>query len=102
MELKDFIKNALVSIVEGVDEANESCDRFRMFSNIHHSKNIDGELVEFEISVVVDETKEGIKKAGVGIKVVNMLTGDLSGEDKRKEQNQHTNKLKFRVFVTEK
>lgn len=102
MELKDFIKNALVGIVEGVDEANESHDRFRMFGFTSHLSGVSGEVVEFDVSVVVDETKEGSKKAGAGIKVINLFTGDISAEDKKKEQNQNVNKLKFKVFVKEK
>lgn len=51
---------------------------------------------------MVDEAKEDSKKSGVGIKVVNLFTGELSGEDKKREQNQNINKLKFRVFVKEK
>ena len=29
------------------------------------------------------------------MKVVNLFTGDVSGEDKKREQNQHANKLRF-------
>lgn len=102
MELKDFIKNALVGIIQGVEEANELENRFQMSGSYHSGKNIQGEFVEFELSVMVDETKEDSRKAGIGIKVANLFSGEVSGEDRQKEQNQNINKLKFKVFVADK
>ncbi len=102
MELKDFIKNALVSIVEGVDEANSLHNRFELSSGYHAEKRMNGSDIAFDISIVVDESKEENKKAGASLKVVSLLTGELSGEDKTKAQNQSIQKLAFKIFIKEK
>ena len=61
MELKDFIKNALTNIVEGVEEANKKYDRFRLNTNVH-DKIGSGQTVDFDVSVIVGESsKEGQK-----------------------------------------
>ena len=56
MELKTFITDALVSVVEGVQNANNVYNRFQISGGFHERKSINGEHVEFDVSVVVDES----------------------------------------------
>lgn len=102
MELKEFIKNTLASIVEGVDEANLIHNGFTLSSGFHAEKQINSSEVAFDVSIVIDESKEAHKKAGASLKVASMLSGELSGEDKTKAQNQRVQKLAFKVFIKEK
>jgi hypothetical protein len=48
------IKNALINIVEGVEEANKKYDRFRLNTDVH-DKIGSGQTVDFDVSVIVDE-----------------------------------------------
>lgn len=101
MELKEFIKEALISIVEGVQEANKEHQRFQLSGGYHHLKNISGQEVEFDVSVVVDESSEKGKKSGIFVALANLGAGK-SYENRHVESNQDTHRLKFKVFVTEK
>lgn len=102
MELKEFIKTALVSIVEGVDQANAVHNRFELSSGFHAEKKRHGTIVDFDISIAVDESTENNKKAGASLKVVSLFTGEISGEDRSKAQNLSNQKLAFKIFITEK
>ena len=97
MELKQFISNALLSITQGIDEANKTSPRFQMSGQVHHEKNIHGEYVEFDIAVEVSDSSKQSSTAGIGVSVAN-IGGDLQSM----LNSQSAHKLKFRVFVTEK
>ena len=97
MELKDFIKRALLDVVEGVDEANKQKDRFRLTSHKHAGTGENGQKIEFDISVVVNEATENNINGGIKIALVN-----LGGTQKASEQNQNNHRIKFEVFITEK
>lgn len=97
MELKEFIKQALLSVVDGVEEANQSKDRFRLTKHTHGKTGESGQIIEFDISVAVNEASEN--SAGGGIKVALL---NLGGQLKASESNQNTHKIKFEVFVSEK
>ena len=75
MELKQFIKNALVSVVEGVSDANKEYNRFQISGGYHSGKDINGEYIEFDLSVMVDETKESGKKSGIFVALANLGVG---------------------------
>lgn len=101
MELKEFIKEALVSVVEGVKEANEKHQRFQLSSGYHSGKDINGQEVEFDVSVFVNESSEKDNRAGIFVALANLGAGK-SSDSKEVESNQNTHRLKFKVFVTEK
>jgi hypothetical protein len=101
MKLKDFIKEALVNVVEGVREANDIHQRFQLSGGYHHRKNIDGQEVEFDISVIVKESSEENKKASILVALANLGAGK-SKENKHTDSSQNMHRLKFKVFITEK
>jgi hypothetical protein len=96
MELKQFISNALLSITQGIEDANKVSPRFQMSGQIHGGKNINGEFVEFDIAVEVSDSSEKSGKAGIGVSII-----DIGGAVKATQNNQNTHRLKFKVFVTE-
>lgn len=97
MELKDFIKHALLDVVNGVEEANKEKDRFRLSSHKHAGTGGNGQKVEFDISVIVNESSESDVNGGIKVALVN-----LGGGKKESESNQNVHKINFEVFVTEK
>ncbi|MCJ8209526.1 hypothetical protein MUY27_07385 [Mucilaginibacter sp. RS28] len=97
MELKDFIKQSLLDIVNGVEEANQEKNRFRLTSHIHHGTKESGQRVEFDVSVVVNETSENSAKGGIKIAFAN-----IGGGLKQSDSNQNIQKIKFDIFIAEK
>jgi len=96
MDLKEFIKRALLDVVSGVEEANLKKDRFRLTSHVH-ANGESGQKVEFDISVMINETSE--KDLNGGIKVATIV--NLGGERKKSESNENVHKIKFEVFIKE-
>lgn len=108
MEIKDFVRDTLVQIVTGIDEANKtlvSLDSFVASSNMaglncmHTSKNKVPHYVanvDFDIAVTTEQTntaKDGVK---FGISVVGVGLGmDLGSEHKGENQNQTISRIKF-------
>jgi len=97
MELKDFIKRTLIDIVSGVEEANNEKNRFRLTSQVHHGTGESGQKVEFDVSVIVNESSDSDIKGGIKVALVN-----FGGGVKESESNQNIQKIKFEVFITEK
>lgn len=76
MELKEFVKETLVQIMEGVNEAQEVSDKYgaivnpRKIENIQLSARINDEVhsvqnVEFEVGLT--ESKSDENKTGIGV-----------------------------------
>jgi hypothetical protein len=108
VQLKDFIKETLLNITQGVQEANEVTNRFELSDQVHGAKRINGTSVEFEVGVVVTESttqnKEDKAGGGVNISVMNMgFKAGASGSktDQTDNANQSAHNLKFQVFVSE-
>lgn len=97
MELKEFIKTALLDIVSGVNEANKISDRFQISSQYHSGKQIGGQDVEFDVAVANDTSERKAGKAGLGLSVVS-----LGGEISTDHRGRQLNRLRFKIFITEK
>lgn len=95
MELREFIAEALLSITQGVEDANKQIQRFEL-SGSKHEKGASGEIVEFDIALQVDKSSRQGASGKIGISAVG-IGGQI--EATSSSQNQH--RLKFRVFVTE-
>lgn len=106
MELKQFISEALLNIVDGVDEANSKHKgRFRIIG-VHHGKTgSEGVNAEFDVSVTVEE-KSGAKTSGeVGGKigsVLSVLSAGVKSEIGKSDSLQNAHRLKFKIFISEK
>jgi hypothetical protein len=114
MELKSFVTQALVEIVEGVQDAQKKLQESGAKINPRDTKMLHapenhvvwleegrepvrhGQIVEFDVSVTASERDE--TQGGVGIQVVNVTLGlGLSG--KTEDQNSVVSRLKFSVPV---
>lgn len=106
MELKQFIKEALLSIIEGVKEANLTDDRFRIIGMKRNDSGVDGNDVEFDVSITVEQKSSsqisGVGKVGVSLlNILNVVSADASSKEGNADSHQNVNRLKFKVWVSE-
>lgn len=113
MDLKEFVKESIVQIAQGIDEANKELEESSAMVNpIHVVANTDSaqayartrkpsdinpdarivEKVEFDVAVVA-ETGEGGK---VGAKLSIASIG-IGGEGEKKSMNKSESRIKFTV-----
>lgn len=102
MELKDFIKETLLSIVKGVEFANGVEHRFYIVGERSQTMaDRVGTYVDFDVAIVVNESKEEGKKSGIAVAVANVF-GGKSKHSKEIQSNENVNRLKFKIFVSSK
>ena len=75
MELREFVKEALTNIVDGVEMANKEQKRFQISGSYHSGKEISGEYVEFNVSITTQNKKEFDAKGKFGIFMVGGQSG---------------------------
>lgn len=113
MELKSFVTQTLVQIVEGVVDAQEKLQKSGAKINPESTQFTDhvgehqlpwlygavkryGQVVEFDVSVTASERDEA--QGGVGIQVASITLGlGLSG--KTEDQSSVISRLKFSVPI---
>jgi hypothetical protein len=102
MQLKDFIRETLTNITQGVEEANgEGGNRFQL-SNKPNLKGISGTGVDFEVSVVATDSQSEGGNAGFGIKVASLFNAGVGMDSQEETSNQIAHTLRFQVFIAEK
>ena len=108
MKLKNFVKNTLVEISEGIKEAQNELDTTNSGTEINpkslkrnntdYSINNDGYIkiqeIDFDIAVIVNKDTED--KAGIGV-----LTSIINAGATTKEGNTNTetHRIKFKVPI---
>jgi hypothetical protein len=100
MELREYIKQTLVSIVEGIDDANAVRDRFRLNHNKHENGE-SGQTVEFDVSIIVIESSKDEVGGGVGGSLLNVVSAGVNSKIDHNNSQQDIQRLKFKVFITE-
>lgn len=117
MELKEFIKETLIEIIKGVDEAKNSLNkdgslicppipRFDHNQTSSHKMTHNGlfcENVEFDLAVTVEEKsskKVEAEAAGKGefLKVIG-VSASMNGVYDNSNNNMTTNRIKFKVPI---
>lgn len=101
MELKQFIKEALLNIVDGVEDANKTHNRFKMIG-VKHESGIDGIYADFDVSVIVNETSSGGVDGKIGVSFLNVVSAGVGSKLDQTNLQQNTHRLTFRVFISEK
>jgi len=113
MELKMFVKETLSQIIEGVKEAQTEANESGAIINpmgyfTDSGRNVikwlpkratggewrEGQIVEFDVSVVVSEKDE--TQGGAGIQIASMVIG-MGVSAKSADENSMVSKLKFSV-----
>ena len=90
MELREFIKNVLTDIIEGVEDVRLSAVR-----DLCVQGDKDKSAVEFEVAVIVESTDSTSK--GGKIKVMELLQGGT--ESTKDQRNSSVSKIKFSVQI---
>ncbi len=90
MELKEFIKNVLNDIIEGVEEVRSSSIR-----DLRVQGDKDKSAIEFEVAVTVESTESASK--GGKIKVIELVQGGI--ETIKDQKNSSVSKIKFSVQI---
>lgn len=101
MELKCFIKEALINIVDGVEDANKVHDRFKIIG-VKHESGIDGNFADFDVSVIVNETSGSEAGGKVGASFLNVVSVDVGSKIDQTSAHQNAHRLTFKVFISEK
>lgn len=93
----------MLNIVEGVDEANSKYPgRFKIIGvQRHNEERTDGALVEFDISVAVENTSSGKVGGKIGTGIINVVAGNVASESGQENSLQNTHRLKFKIYITE-
>ncbi len=90
MELKEFIKDVLTDIIEGVEEVRLTSSR-----DLRIQGDKDGRAVEFEIAVTVENTDSSNK--GGKVKVMELL--QIGVEKLNDQRNSSVSKINFGVHI---
>lgn len=102
MELKEYVKETLLSIVQGVKEANELCEnRFKLIGDRHNETGNEGVNVNFDVSVIVNNSKQNNIEGGVKTPFLQVIDINFSADKNNTSQHTNSHRLQFKVFVTE-
>lgn len=101
MELKQFIKEALLNIADGVEEANKEKNRFKIIG-MKHQTGIDGNYADFDVSVVVNETSSGEAGGKISASLLNVVSAGIDSKIDQTNAHQNTHRLTFKVYISEK
>jgi len=101
MELKQFIKEALLNIVDGVEDANKTHDRFKIIGIKHDKTGIDGIYADFDISIIVNESSTGEVGGKVSASFLNVVSVGIGSKIDQANLQQNTHRLTFKVFISE-
>lgn len=106
MELKQFIKESLLGIVNGVRDANLEQERFKIIGMKRNGDiHTDGNEVDFDISITVDQksnSETGVE-GKVGTPILSVFAASIDGSLKSNSTDSHQNihRLKFKVWISE-
>lgn len=101
MELKQFIKEALLNIADGVDEANEKKKRFKIIG-MKDMYGKDGNFADFDVSIVVNEVSGGEVGGRISASILNVVSAGIGSKIDQSNAYQNTHRLTFKVYISEK
>ena len=92
MELRDFIKETIIQITDGIIEGNEYIVKNDFGSGVSDTK---GKEVNFDIAVNTDEEE----KSGLGGKISVASVFNLGADQEEISKLSNTNRIQFRIFL---
>lgn len=101
IELKQFVKDALLGIIEGVDDANSNHNRFRIIGEKRNDSGVDGNMVEFDISIVAERESKSGTGGKVGTPILSVISANADLKLEQTNSRQNVNRLKFKVWISE-
>jgi len=100
MELKQFIKEALLNIADGVEEANKTNNRFKIIG-VKHESGVDGNFADFDVSVIASESSSDQIGGKAGI-FLNVISAGVDSKTDQSNLRQNTQRLTFKIYISEK
>ncbi len=107
MEIREFVRDVLVDIIEGIKEAQKregaggyiapdaiAGHKFSADSGVHHESRITSTVVKFDMAVTAETSKSGGGSGKIRIAVVD---ADLGG--KLEAKNTQVSRIQFSVPV---
>ena len=91
MNLKDFVKDVIVSIDNAVEDARGETKR-----DVHLSDTKESRTVEFDVAVSVEESDTKSGKAGIHV----LQFADAGGKISKESKNSTVSRVKFGVFIS--
>jgi len=101
MELKQFIKEALLSITSGVEEANQEANRFKILG-VKHESGLEGNYADFDVSVVVNKQSKIDVSGEIKTSWLNVISAKVGSKIDKSNSNKDTHRLTFKVYITDK
>ncbi|CAK8725253.1 hypothetical protein KKHLCK_16250 [Candidatus Electrothrix laxa] len=98
MKLEDFIRDSLVSIGQGIAQANQYYEKPPPFKLLGGS---DG-TIDFEINVTVENIESGKKGAKASGKVLTFLSVSTYGDSNSRQKDSNKHLIKFKVKADER
>ncbi|MDD5110444.1 MAG: hypothetical protein PHI63_04495 [Patescibacteria group bacterium] len=99
MQLKLFIKEALLNIVDGITEANAVHNRFKILG-VKHESGLEGAYADFDVSVMVNETTSGGAEGNVSASLLNVVSIKVNSDVDASSSHQNTHRISFKVYIT--
>lgn len=90
-----------MSIIEGVEEANLKHKGSKIIGVKRNDGGLDGNFIDFDVSIVVEEKSTHNKGGKIGIPILNVFSFDLNSKLDKTDSHQNVNRLKFKVWVSE-
>ena len=102
MDLENFVKSTLVSIIGGIKQAQQS-DSGGLIApqvgghsfppnGVNNDQGVVSTVVQFEVAVSAEDTKSADAKAGIKV-----LSAQLGGSLETENKNSNISKIKFSV-----
>lgn len=101
MELMQFVKEALLSITQGVEEANRKQNRFKIIGIKRNESGIDGNNVEFDVSINIEQRSSGKAGGKIGTNFLSVISANVDSNLEQTDSHKNINRLKFQVWVSE-
>lgn len=97
--LKSFVKQALLDITNGVDEARNESPVNIAPGYVEGKLQVDAQHIEFDVAVSVEREEKGQTKGGGSVTVISVLKAEVGVEGNAGEKRSENNRIKFSVPV---
>lgn len=99
MELDEFVKNTLLSVRNGIRNANKELLDLKLIENVgdgfaldNHDGKVEG-FISFDVAVTVSGKK--LKEGGGGIRIAAI---SLGGKISKDTMHEHVSRIKFHIM----
>lgn len=91
-----------MNIADGVEEANQVKNRFKIIGVLHNETHTEGAYADFDVSVIVNEVSSNEAEGKIGGSFLSVVSAGVGAKIDQASSQQNTHRLSFKVFITEK